>query len=348
VGTPRLQFHAAPGQPTLTDWGDGSERFLLPHRSPRPAVGPSTVATHNPKSRRTQVSPGGVTTSWSEVRLVATGGAGPYPWPMAVDPDLVAAAMADASQYMFDAAPLGWMHREAGVLAGATGVPVPMLNGIWAESLDPDPVVVTAMLDRLDASAVPYCLQLRPGTSTKITDQAVTRGMRKEDAIPLMVLEEFSLIAQAERVDGLTIRGLEPEEGPAHIAVVADAFGMPEELFAQMMTPELLRAEGLCCYVAEAGGQPVTTGMGLTAGDFVAIFNIATPTQHRGRGYGAAVTARVVSDGRAAGAQWAWLQSSPMGYGVYERLGFRTLERWDCWVLEPDARPDRNPSRKPA
>jgi hypothetical protein len=44
------------------------------------------------------------------------------------------------------------------------------------------------------------------------------------------------------------------------------------------------------------------------------------------------VTARAAADGFAAGATWAWLQSSTTGYHVYEALGFRTLERWLCWV----------------
>jgi N-acetylglutamate synthase len=66
--------------------------------------------------------------------------------------------------------------------------------------------------------------------------------------------------------------------------------------------------------------------------DHVGVFNVATPSRHRRRGYGAAVTARVVADGVAAGASWAWLQSSPSGYAIYERLGFRTLERWLTWV----------------
>jgi hypothetical protein len=44
------------------------------------------------------------------------------------------------------------------------------------------------------------------------------------------------------------------------------------------------------------------------------------------------VTARAVADGLAAGAQFAWLQSSAAGYGVYERLGFTTSETWRCWV----------------
>jgi predicted GNAT family acetyltransferase len=70
----------------------------------------------------------------------------------------------------------------------------------------------------------------------------------------------------------------------------------------------------------------------VTLDDYVGVFNVATPPEHRRRGYGAAITARVVSDGLAAGARWAWLQSSPAGYRVYEELGFRTLERWLAWV----------------
>jgi predicted GNAT family acetyltransferase len=76
----------------------------------------------------------------------------------------------------------------------------------------------------------------------------------------------------------------------------------------------------------------VTTGMGLTIGSYVGVFNIATPPARRRRGYGAAVTVRAVADGVAAGARWAWLQSSGAGYPVYDRLGFRTTEDWNCWL----------------
>ena len=84
--------------------------------------------------------------------------------------------------------------------------------------------------------------------------------------------------------------------------------------------------------MGEADGHPVTTGIGVTLGAFVGIFNVATPPAHRRRGYGAAVTARAVSDGLAAGASWSWLQSSPPGYQVYQRLGFRTVESWHTWL----------------
>lgn len=55
---------------------------------------------------------------------------------------------------------------------------------------------------------------------------------------------------------------------------------------------------------------------------------------HRRHGYGAAITGRAVHDGLAQGARWAWLQSSADGYGIYQKLGFRTQESWECWVAK--------------
>jgi len=40
------------------------------------------------------------------------------------------------------------------------------------------------------------------------------------------------------------------------------------------------------------------------------------------------VTACAAREGFAAGAKFAYLQSSTLGYGVYKRLGFREVERY--------------------
>lgn len=120
-----------------------------------------------------------------------------------------------------------------------------------------------------------------------------------------------------------------------HAGVAAAGFEVPEELFVQLVTPDLVRLPGVRCYLGEMGGEAVTTGLGVTLGEFVGVFNIATPPAHRRRGYGAAVTVRAVADGLAAGTKWSWLQSSPLGYASYARLGFQTVETWPCWVA-PD------------
>jgi ribosomal protein S18 acetylase RimI-like enzyme len=110
----------------------------------------------------------------------------------------------------------------------------------------------------------------------------------------------------------------------------------------------MVGVEGMRCYVGEVDGRAVATGLGFTVDDHVGIFNVATSPEVRRRGYGAALTARATEDGLAAGAGWAWLQSSPSGYRVYERLGFRPVERWDvCWLpLTPRARGARKGPRR--
>lgn len=257
---------------------------------------------------------------------------------MSIGADAAAAALIDAWRHMVSAVPNGWSRYEDGVLAAVTGVEVPTLNGVWVGRVEADSGTVADLLDEVAATGLPYCLQSRPDASGPADGLAAARGMRRDEIIPLMALERQGALHSAGGPNGLAIRELEPSEADLHATVAADGFEAPREPFLRLMTPSLLDAPGVRCYVGEVGGMPVTTGLGVTLGSSVGIFNIATPPAHRRRGYGAAVTARAVSDGLAAGATWSWLQASRAGFQVYERLGFRTVERWRCWVDVP-ARP---------
>ena len=146
-----------------------------------------------------------------------------------------------------------------------------------------------------------------------------------------MVLEDSSGLGGTDP-DGLVIQPLAHESAARHANLAAAGYEAPEEYFQQLMTTGVLRGAGVRCYLGEFNGEPVTTGVGITLGDSVGIFNIATPPAHRRHSYGAAVTARAIRDGFSAGARWAWLQSTPAGYPVYEGLGFRTIESWQCWL----------------
>src|SRR6476659_7421379 len=84
----------------------------------------------------------------------------------------------------------------------------------------------------------------------------------------------------------------------------------------------------MSCYLGRVAGRDVSTSVGLTLGNDVGLFGVATPPEHRGRGYGAALTAAAARDGFAAGADLAWLQSSRLGLPVYRRLGFREVETY--------------------
>ncbi len=218
------------------------------------------------------------------------------------------------------------------MLGGVTGVPAPTLNGVWVDGVEADAGDISDLLNEVAATGLPHCLEFRPGATDRLTKLATSRKMTKGEDIPLMVLEDPGQLDAAQAVSGLTIRELSPGEAPLHARVGAAGFEAPVEMFLQLMTPAMLALPGARCYVGESAGQPVTTGFGVTIGSYVAIFNIATPPTHRRHGYGAAVTARAVADGLAAGAKWSWLQATPAGQPVYEHLGFHTVETWSCWI----------------
>ena len=60
----------------------------------------------------------------------------------------------------------------------------------------------------------------------------------------------------------------------------------------------------------------------------LAVLNISTLPPLQRREHGATVTSRIVVDALTAGAQIVMLQSSELGLGTYEQLGFRTSEMW--------------------
>jgi ribosomal protein S18 acetylase RimI-like enzyme len=254
---------------------------------------------------------------------------------MAVDGDTAARALTGTVERFVQAAGQGWTRRRRGAQATVTGVPIATLNGVWVEDTQADPDVVASLLEGVHEAKVPHCMQLRPSSTPELVKLAEEVGMTRTDDMPLMVLETTDSVGARKDPSGLAIRQLTPAEAALHADLAAAGFEGAAEHFRQLMTPALLNGRGMRAYVGELDGEPVTTGLGATGDGAVGVFNIATPPAFRRRGYGAAVTVRVVEDGLRDGAGWAWLQSSDAGYGVYERLGFRTVETWECWIKAP-------------
>ena len=254
-----------------------------------------------------------------------------------VEADGVAQALSEIWELLTGAVPGAWCERRGGAIAAVTGADAANLNGVWVFSASADPGITDDLLDRVAATGLSHCLQLRPGASDALVARAERRGMVVSETVPLMALDDRGALGGVPAPPELALRQLEPDEAELHVLVATAGFGAPEQIFRQVVTPATLSLPGVRCYIGEAGGHPVTTGIGVSLGGAVGIFNVATPPEHRGRGYGAAVTARAARDGLAAGGRFAFLQSSPDGFPVYRRMGFRTLEHWRTWLSEADA-----------
>lgn len=113
----------------------------------------------------------------------------------------------------------------------------------------------------------------------------------------------------------------------------AVAFEMPAELLAPFDDPRQLEQPGLVNYLGLLDGQPVATSQLVVSHRAATVNTVGTLPELRGRGIGAALTWRAARDGLADGALLATLHASGMGFGVYQRLGFRHVADYHVWGL---------------
>jgi ribosomal protein S18 acetylase RimI-like enzyme len=163
--------------------------------------------------------------------------------------------------------------------------------------------------------------------------QAAARalGLTHEERVPGMVALPEELVEVAVDLDIGPIVEAEIEESAELLSI---AFGAPKDLFSRFATAFLALPE-VTWYVGREDGAVASTAVAFAADDAVGIFDVATPPEHRRRGYGAAMTARAARDGFAAGSDFAFLRSSELGYGVYRRLGFRDVEEYVLLTRPP-------------
>jgi GNAT superfamily N-acetyltransferase len=86
-------------------------------------------------------------------------------------------------------------------------------------------------------------------------------------------------------------------------------------------------------FLGRLGGRPVSCSLAFLDDDSVGLYGVGTPPEHRGRGYGSALTVAGIRWGADQGAAVAVLQASEMGAPVYHSLGFRTVFDMTAWSL---------------
>ncbi|HYO61245.1 MAG TPA: GNAT family N-acetyltransferase [Actinomycetota bacterium] len=232
------------------------------------------------------------------------------------------------------AIPGAWVDERDGAAAVVTGIPGWGRNGVWTTRRDVAPEILDELLGRVAEADVPHSLQLREGAPAELIGIARRHGLVFDADEPVMVLDDPAPLASFAGVDGFAVRRLGPHEGALHARVAAPSFDERVEVFEAAASPEILSVPGIRCFAGEAGGEVVSTAMAVTHLGVTAVFGVATSPPHRGRGYGAAVTAHALLDGFGAGAGWAWLQADPDATSLYERLGFRAVETCAIWVHE--------------
>jgi GNAT superfamily N-acetyltransferase len=86
-------------------------------------------------------------------------------------------------------------------------------------------------------------------------------------------------------------------------------------------------------FLGRIDGIAVSCSLAFREHDSVGLYGIGTPPEHRGLGYGSALTVAGIRWGASLGVSVAGLLDSELGEPVYRSLGFRTVFDMTAWSL---------------
>jgi N-acetylglutamate synthase len=240
-----------------------------------------------------------------------------------------------AFQWLAELSPNGATESRNGVTVVRTGLPLPDFNTLFAfdppNSLD----FVDEMIERFFGKEnVPWEIVTTSENSARLGQLAVQKNLFKTEQSPAMILDllpEWTPIPPKV----LSIREVKSADDVFTFLKTSDAgFGAPpgtlSALKAGITTNEAVSNRGVA-YLGYVRGKPVATSLRFTTSDIAGIYSVSVLPEFRRRGFGEAMTWRAAVDGLEEGCTRSCLQATAMGFPVYEKMGYRVVEKYQIW-----------------
>lgn len=151
-------------------------------------------------------------------------------------------------------------------------------------------------------------------------------GLRHSVDLPGMIAERMNPpVRPLPRIDVRRVCDAVTRE--AFCAIGSLCFHVPLAWFCEVFDSDSVW-ENFASYVGYVDGEPVSTTAIVMGCGAIGVYNVATvPTRQR-HGFGEAVMRYAVAEAqREHGVERVILQSTPAGFKLYERMGFRTVTR---------------------
>ncbi|RZL01750.1 MAG: hypothetical protein EOP36_10275 [Rubrivivax sp.] len=194
-------------------------------------------------------------------------------------------------------------------------------------------------LDRADTffggGGNPYAVHTSSRRDADLVPLLSQRGFVRQSDLPSMLADRPVPMPTIDPAWRLCVAA-SPEDMGEFVHVCAQAYaslGLPS-----MLTPSyfvkrdgLLASDVAIVIARQAGGQAVAAAMALHTGEVAGLYWVGTLPEGRGAGLAAACTAMATNLAFEHGACAVTLQASPMGEGIYRRLGYREYGRNARW-----------------
>ncbi|HMS54370.1 MAG TPA: hypothetical protein PKA27_03125 [Fimbriimonadaceae bacterium] len=213
-------------------------------------------------------------------------------------------------------------HGDPRYLRLITGEMHPLGNFVFVEQAN-DPDAVRTALTELKDVTEPRAVLFQGETSEAINQLVSEHGFQGPARMPLMAVTVADLAATPSP-DGYEFVEFSSTNEEGWVGAMAEGYPIPHGL-AQIFAPSNCAQHGgsdVRFFGVTKGDQVVATSMLYCTNGLAGIYCVATIPEERGKGLGALVTAEPL---RRSGYKVGVLQSSEMGYPVYQRLGFEDL-----------------------
>lgn len=171
---------------------------------------------------------------------------------------------------------------------------------------------------------VSYEVTATAPVAAEITDDLTSLDLEKSRESPGMVLESLDSVPGSD--SNATISEVtDSDEREEFRNLFVDAFEASPDFPEQLTVPAALDDDSFTHLIARRDGQPVACGLLLQHGDAAGVFCVGVPPAFRRQGFGEAMIWAVLRAGRNAGSTIGVLDSSEMGYSLYEKMGFETV-----------------------
>lgn len=232
--------------------------------------------------------------------------------------------------------PDGRFGEVDGLALASTGVPLTGCNTAMATRPTVDAGAAIRQAQQFFAeTGMPWCLFAFGEAIEQLAPAAEQAGMAHSTTEPAMFLDPAGITIPAA-IPGLEIETVQDAATmDSYRKTAARGFGGDETGFAIWANIDLVATPGLFFYLGRVGGEPVATSCVYALHGLATINMVTTLPGHRRRGYGEAMVWHAIREGLARGSTAAYLQSSEMGYPLYERMGFRTAFSFQTWIYRP-------------
>jgi GNAT superfamily N-acetyltransferase len=180
-------------------------------------------------------------------------------------------------------------------------------------------------------------------------DRLASREMVSRGSMPAMSVDLRALPdapRPPERLSIVRVTDARMLDTWVHLAgaIFGLADGAPTRRFVEVFSASGFDEEApMQFYTGFLDGAPVAASQLFLGAGVAGIYTAATVAEHRGRGFGTALTVAPLLEASARGYRWGILQATKMGEPVYRRIGFRVDGQIVLFGLPPPVPEARAP-----